>query len=106
MPPSEGHRRGITRQKGGSQEVKSGRVRSDDRIDLDRRAVSSRATTGWVSREGWSSNGMNLRHYRKQYTEPSREPTTTSPAGPMAGDESTGPSVAKDHTSVPSGATA
>jgi hypothetical protein len=44
--------------------------------------------------------------YRKQYTDPSREPTTTSPVGPMAGDESMGPSVAKDHTSVPSGATA
>jgi len=44
--------------------------------------------------------------YRKQYTEPSREPTTTSPVGPMAGDESMGPSVAKDHTRVPSGARA
>jgi len=44
--------------------------------------------------------------YRKQYTDPSREPTTTSPVGPMAGDEATGPSVAKDHTSVPSGDTA
>jgi hypothetical protein len=44
--------------------------------------------------------------YRKQYTDPSREPTTTSPVGPMAGDESMGPSVANDHTSVPSGETA
>ncbi len=42
----------------------------------------------------------------EQYTDPSRDPTTISPAGPIAGDESMGPSVAKDQTSVPSGDTA
>jgi GDP-D-mannose dehydratase len=47
--------------------------------------------------------GELTRPYWKQYTDPSREPTTISPKGPMAGDELMGPSVANDQRRVPSG---